>query len=109
MASGGGMSLASLRRFWAVAARRNSSRAPQGPRMIRLAPAILRCTQAAGAFMAVAAPALAEPSGELAPARPATVDRLSDAEHAAGDILSQPVRDVAEAEAEAPRLGGAHD
>jgi len=27
-----GISLVSLRRFWAVAARRNSSRAPQGPR-----------------------------------------------------------------------------
>ena len=27
-----GMSLASLRKFWAVAARRNSSRAPRGPR-----------------------------------------------------------------------------
>jgi cold shock CspA family protein len=32
MACGLGMSLASLRRFWTVAARWNSSRAPQGPR-----------------------------------------------------------------------------
>ena len=30
--AGAGSSLASLRRFWAVAARRNSSWAPQGPR-----------------------------------------------------------------------------
>ena len=33
--SGAGISLASLRRFWAVAARWNSSRAPDGPRNLR--------------------------------------------------------------------------